>query len=384
MSRVRVVLTSQVAIAVAAVVILGALLGVVFVVATSPGCRFAAGAGLHLQGAACGRPAALVVSSPKPSPSPTPLASPSDFPSPSPIPSPSPRPILAPYQYEASGAIPPDWTYAGSPPAPSSLVLNCRLPIYSGQSGSGGFLVFPGRNYIADPRSAVSLPIPPAGAQGQSFPTGLTYDQAYDRWLPVPRTWVSPDGRLYAYTYPGTDGIYFTSVTAGGQTKIGAGHSWNLIDVESAGAYAAVVTTPGQPAAGLWLVPFTGSPVQITTLGYWNAVGGGAAYGSPTSAVHSGVANVILRLDLKTGASQPWFTADYSSSTVIGFDTAGNPLIETNVNDPRGGNYYWGPMIWLVPGLGQGHIVVSNAGGAFTGALHAWPAERGWGRSAPG
>src|SRR5216684_9202043 len=39
-----------------------------------------------------------------------------------------------------------------------TLSLHDALPISQGQSGSGGFIVFPGGSYIPDPRSAVTVP----------------------------------------------------------------------------------------------------------------------------------------------------------------------------------------------------------------------------------
>src|SRR5262249_49071954 len=69
-------------------------------------------------------------------------------------------------------------------PVPLASTLSCRLPISSGQPGSGGFLAFPDAAFTADPSSAVKA--------DTSY--GLSFDRAVAKWVPVPRSWVAPDG----------------------------------------------------------------------------------------------------------------------------------------------------------------------------------------------
>src|ERR1700674_3776882 len=97
------------------------------------------------------------VNSPSPSPSPVP-SSPSAAPQPT-----SPPSSLPPGQYASSSSYPPmAWPGSGSQPG---VILSCSLPVYAGGPGSGGFIVFPGQTFIADPRSAVIAPLPsPAAA----------------------------------------------------------------------------------------------------------------------------------------------------------------------------------------------------------------------------
>jgi hypothetical protein len=160
----------------------------------------------------------------------------------------------------------------------------------------------------------------------------LSYDRAFSRWLPVPASWVSPDGSRYAFT--GSDGVYVVNVGNGTQTELGEGHSWYIITVQNQGVYA------GNPGiAGLWLLPFSGSPRQITTTGYWQAGTASAAYGTVTSAVPSGASNGIIRLDLKTGATSDWFARPGTISSVTGFDGKGDPILQ--VNYISGGNEIW-------------------------------------------
>jgi hypothetical protein len=170
----------------------------------------------------------------------------------------------------------------------------------------------------------------------------------------VPRAWVSPDGRRYAY--PGVaDGVVVQNITSATTSTIGAGKSWGLIDVEASGVYA----TPSN-TAGLWLLPFAGTPKQITSSGYWVAASGNFAYGFSTSSP-STVANTILKLDLNTGSSSDWFTRPSGQSSVLGLDGKGNPVVEVN----NSAGYF---EVWLTVAPNSGYLLVNEFGangGAF-------------------
>ena len=83
--------------------------------------------------------------------------------------------------------------------------------IFAGGPGSGGFVLLPSGTFQPDPRSAVTVA---AGTtqpgMGYSDWFGSTYDSAYAKWLPVPYSWVVPDGTRYAY--PGIGGIHVQNV----------------------------------------------------------------------------------------------------------------------------------------------------------------------------
>ncbi len=70
---------------------------------------------------------------------------------------------------------------ASLPPLASTLA--CRLPVSSGQPGSGGFVTFPQGTFAVDPGSALS---------GVRY--GLSFDRAAAKWVPAPRSLVAPDG----------------------------------------------------------------------------------------------------------------------------------------------------------------------------------------------
>ena len=97
---------------------------------------------------------------------------------------------------------------------------------------------------------------------------------------------------------------------------------------------------------GAWLLPFSGTATQITAVGYWQGVAAGAAYGTATSAVPQGATNTIIKLDLKSRTTTPWFSRTGAQSSVLGFDGQGDPIIVVNA---PGGNETW---ITTGPNLG--------------------------------
>lgn len=236
----------------------------------------------------------------------------------------------SPFVSPASGTYPPMADPVSSGYA--QVALSCRLPIYAGGPGSGGFIVFPGGTFVADPRSAVTAPSPSPGSASPPPPQygpgyagwwGMTYDAKYAKWLPVPWAWVSPDGTRYAYPLNGD--IYVQSVTGGPQLDLAEGQKFTVLDVENDGVYVTAL-----PQAGLWFLPYSGAAKQITASGFWQGASHGAAYGTATSAVPQGATNTILKLDLTSGATTSFFTWQGGQSQVSGFDGQGHPTIVVN------------------------------------------------------
>ena len=351
-----------------------AVVGSVVLTTTSLGCGPAQKLGLkgvtsHCKGQSV---AALTSPSAGTQPSTTPVGR-TFTPVPSPSYVPYSPPASPPYQPPSSPPSPPDTGPASgayppfNPPATGSgglnqpaIVLSCRLPVYVGPAGSGGFIVFPGGTYIADPTSSVTIPSP-SPAPSPSPPgygpgyTGLSYDRAYSRWLPVPYTQVAPDGRRYAHVSP--DAIYVENVADGTTIELGQGHAWGLIGVENEGVYAIIVNQPG-----LWLLPYSGTPKEIVTSGYWQIASRDAAFGTTVSAVPQGVANAIIRVDFATGAITNWFTRADTQSYVMGLDGGGHPLISVSYFANGAGNEVWdatGPNV-ATPIFGSGEYLGTN------------------------
>ncbi len=284
------------------------------------------------------------------------------------------NPASPPYYNPASGPYPPqgNGTSPGGPyppfypPASNGTVqttfpLDCRLPAYAGPPGSGGFVVFPGGNFIADPSSSVTLPAtsptpPPVGGPGPGYGgfAALSYDRQFSRWVPVGFNQISPDGAHYVF--PGTDGIYWVDVTTGKISEIGGGHAWWIVAVQNDAVYA------GDPnAGGLWVLPFSGTPRQVTKTGYWRAASKTAAYGTATSAVPQGASNVIQRLDIATGSAVDWFSRPNTQSTVSGLDGKGNAIITVNYLNNSG------TEIWIATGATTASAIAGFSNPQFGG-----------------
>lgn len=284
------------------------------------------------------------------------------IPPPSPITNPVPftPPVSAPATYypvnpPATGYPPflPPGSSGRSPqypfyPAATGMsgfpTLSCTLPVYVGAPGSGGFLSFPSGNFTADPRSAVAVPSPgPVPGPGYGYnPSGMAYDRAHSRWLPVYQQLVAPDGNHYAYG--SSDGIYVVDPTSNTQVELGQGHPWQVLRTLNDRVYATIPST-----AGFWVVPFSGSPVEVTTAGYWSGASASAAYGTPTSAVPQGATQQMQKLDIATGKITDWLALNGASLSVQGFDASGNPIVQA---------YYSGGWeLWLASGPSSSYII---------------------------
>src|SRR5215472_307098 len=214
------------------------IVAVAGVTMTSAGCGAAHSFGLTHVGGRC-LPQTRVAGLTNPTPSPyTPPPAPSQAPAP-PQPQPPssyPPPPTSSYppNNPPSSTVPPGlsgtsgYPYNGNASLPGSYPqgLNCSLPVFASGPGSGGFITFPGSNYIADPKSSVTTPTPPGASPpppgygpGPAGSQGLTYDRQYSRWLPAQYRWVSPDGSHYAFPYSG--GIYVVAVNTGALTEVG-------------------------------------------------------------------------------------------------------------------------------------------------------------------
>src|SRR4030088_2422453 len=233
----------------------------------------------------------------------------------------------------------------------SGALPSCELPLIA--DGTGGFVTLPVGTFRPDPK----------------FSTGgnasFTFDRRFSRWLGVAdgrytaylergygwRTnllgvgaWVSPDGARYAstdYLFSPLPSSAQGPVAPSGRTRIhlvdlATGSSRMLADVN--GLYGIVAYAPEgiylywnvQSFSGLWLVdPATGSFSEVNREGFWQYVGGGAAW-AVSRAYDSAqplVQGRILRLDLKTRAITTWFSGPDPNLSLVGLDNEGHPIV---------------------------------------------------------
>ena len=109
---------------------------------------------------------------------------------------------------------------------------------------------------------------------------------------------------------------------------------------------------------GIWEVG-SGSQRQVAAEGYWDAVASGVGWGRPTNSYPGdGAVYSILRLNLKTGMSEPWFTRS-GVVAVVGVDLDGSPIVMVT---PKTGPNSSDLELWLVTSRDRGRRIYSAPG----------------------
>ena len=242
-------------------------------------------------------------------------------------------------------------TAPSSPTAMPAAELTCRLPVSaSATPGTAGFINFPGGTFNVDPASNPALP----GHGDSAYANNYTYDFSRSRWLPTSWRAVAIDGSAYAY-WDGT-AVHVLNLDSGRDSLLGAQPGWDhLMQPPSIFALTADGVYLQAGGQGIWQVGF-GNQRQVTTRGYWDAVANGAAWGRPTNSYPGdGAVYSILRLDLKTGVSEPWFKRA-GVVAVVGVDFDGSPIVMVT---PKTGPNSSDIELWLVTGRNQGRRIYS-------------------------
>lgn len=272
-------------------------------------------------------------------------------------------------------------TLPSVPPA-GAVSLNCRLPVrWVEGSGTGaatikwGFLSFPSQTIVEDPRAQ----------NGSVF-----YDRAYSTWLPVTRDAVSPDGSEYVYGRG--DSIHGVDVATGAEHLLYMGATpTDVVDFET-GAIYTTLKTGENTTTGLWAFP-TGGPIYYTTVNAGKTtttrlsagiagdpreisgtvkdpfVGNGAAWGvdfnhadpHPAAGATGNADNEVLRFDLLTEESVPWFYQPGAALSIIGLDYSGHIFVSASYDD------FTQFAIWKVSSASQAQLVFKHesTGAAF-------------------
>ena len=236
--------------------------------------------------------------------------------------------------------------------------FSCRLPIvWTATSGAttqarAGFLKFPEQTVTQDPGA-------PAGS--------LFYDRAAARWLPVLREAVSDDGKRYAYTTgnvisntPGT--VHVVDIASGADRTVYSGNTvYSVVSFAAEGIY--LTRQPGESLPrGLWIEDPAGGSMRLinsSVVDPWVAAGVGWGIDFDTSdpsPAPGGIENPfnrLLRIDLKTGATTPWFKWFGASISLDGVDYSGNPFVAVgrrSTSDPNNET----DEFWFVTASGTG------------------------------
>jgi hypothetical protein len=238
--------------------------------------------------------------------------------------------------------------------------LTCKLPVVT--QNDAGWVTFPGGTYQPDPKANVSLPHGPSG-----FPLSKSYDKAFERWLPVPRDDISPDGKHYAYAdLPAVDNspVHVVDLLSGANHAFNPGppptdSSWLAVDYETEGVY--LEAQPNGPAGllGLWLLdPSNGAVRAVDSTHSWQYISGGGAWGTadPLTGHGPGPGSRLMRMDLKTAAIVSWYKRTDIEFTVAGADGSGHPILTVWK--------YQTPQVLLITAANSATILLTAPGSA--------------------
>ena len=237
-------------------------------------------------------------------------------------------------------AVAPSDPSGVAPPALTSVNFSCQLPVASsdapvdgnssdGVRGHGGFLSLPSGVFTVDPKSLGS------------------YDAVAGKWLPVPPTWVAPDGSTYAYTRGAT--LHVVSVSGGSDQQFTIPYSAQVVAFDSAGVYLEQVT-PNSDAAphGLGLLdPATGDYSQVIPGGWLGDewfyaeharfayyVDLNTSWGQPPQTGPKPVGNELFRVDLSSHSGGISVIAIPDAALrVVGFDGGDQPVVSASSAD---------------------------------------------------
>src|SRR5579864_5490089 len=245
----------------------------------------------------------------------------------------------------------------------TGVTFSCKLPVLGG--AAAGFVSFPGGAVTIDPH--VNL-------QSAKGGYGYSYDSQVKRWVPVPATALSPDGRSYAYLaqtsgvpgemdalslhthdiVSGSDRVLWQgqgSPTGPDVTWLAAGIYFSAVVFPSGG-----LTAPAYPALYVADSSRAGTPRRVgpnpppqppaadqamySGPDQFSLVGGGAAWGTgqrvpptlpaSTSAPAPGTfgPDRVLRMDLTDGSVTTWYTVTGNDLvSIVGLDAQGRPIL---------------------------------------------------------
>jgi hypothetical protein len=231
---------------------------------------------------------------------------------------------------------------SASPPATMvDLGFSCQLPVAAsnapadgrpqdGVVGTGGFINFPSGTFARDPKSMT------------------TYVSG--KWVPVPRSWVSPDGRRYTYVVNNPEPVvHVVTIATGGDETIAipspaptasgsrsAPTPKKVVAFESEGIYLETIVpnSEGLPHGLSLLQPDTGA-YDVSAVHIPDPVGASFYVDRSWVAVHNGIAytgNANTR-DIPMNGSAPYWN-----------ELEGRPV------DPRGtygAGFAYSPDAWL-------------------------------------
>jgi len=227
---------------------------------------------------------------------------------------PDPAPVSAAHAVPSTAPIAP-------------ALMACQIPVITlghekGNTPGGGILSLPDGTYQTDPAS------------------GLSYDAAFHRWLPVDPELVATDGTSYAQL--DGDSVWLVDVASGTRRPVlrsaDATGRWVPRRYTAEGVYLDRIAGQSGLGAGLALLTSDGrlTPVDGTSR-RWDVIGPGAAWAAGASANPAGPPDqVLFRLDLADRSAAAWYhpPAGTRRLYVLGADAGGRPLVVFRADPP--------------------------------------------------
>jgi hypothetical protein len=257
----------------------------------------------------------------------------------------------------------------------------------------GAFVTFPAGDLSIDPSGAFT-DIPAGRLKSVTQPylyggeAGATYTRRFGRWLPAKIAAVSPDSSHYAYS-EFTEGpsrhskIHVVEVNSGVDRVVYDKDFYMVREYSTDGLYLVNVGPTGEGATGLWLLdPRSGSIREVAPtrlggpFGFYLVGRGGAWYGDVAPGdqppfLGIGPMDRVLRFDLKTGKSTPWFRRVGRQVEAIGFDGEGHLVVRvylpSGVDLPSGGSASASEELWLVTAPGIATQIYFSSGASSPG-----------------
>ena len=215
-----------------------------------------------------------------------------------------------------------------SSPTASDVGLSCRIPVMlSVVQGEipGGWITFPGGTFQEDPAS--HIPRQPNNEL-------ISFDRAFNRWIPATWDHISPDGRRYAVA--NGSGVDLVDVATGQHSTMAmpqVNGSWWVITFNAKGVYLTLLGGEGPAEPGLWLLDPDSAAVRKLdgTQQFWSQVDSRAAW--VVIPITGGWE--LRRLDLQLGTVSTELTVPYhvpapggdQQLELISLDAQGRPLV---------------------------------------------------------
>lgn len=254
--------------------------------------------------------------------------------------------------------------------SPTANALNCKLPVALASGGAdqqAGFIALPSGTFTLDTSAGITYDAASRRSKTTQSPvlfgdlSGITYDTAYHRWLPVTPSQTLPDGSFYVYSREASptqfrNEIHLVTVATGADRIVYDQGAYHPIAYQPDGIYVDHHLNGTDASNGLWLLNPSAGTLTAYPSGLhatWARIAGGGAWSYSVDGNRFGSSS-FARLDLSSGAITTWFQVaspvqppepGAKTIRVFGFDGS-QPLVQVYVDEHTS-------EIWRVTAPGQ-------------------------------